>query len=1112
MAILGLFVDGIPLLGTSEYMLLQAIDCISREFPDTDKGSMTYFLGIEVIRDPTGYVDANRAGDDPRCFSTGGYVFTLAGGHISWQTKRQSSIASSSIEAEYVVAALASREALWIFELITELKLPFNVSTAPITLFCDNQSTIALAESPSFSSKLKHIKISFHFLKELVANGFIKLVYVPSARNWVDFLIKSVPATKQTASSHAPTLPPSPSPPHKQMRKMGMNYGRLGKDMLPPADAVELLLQLGVGSVRILDSDPDVLTALANTSLRVIISVNEEAITGLADSQESADQWVQTNLQHFYMSGTHIIGVNVGNEILSNQKESASWQQLVPAMQNIHSSIIQAGLGGLVTVSTSCAMDILGNSSLLSPSKASFREDIAESIMLPLLKFISDNSSALYLNLYPYRTWFDNQETFSLEFALFNGSGSAVEDGNFTYTNLLDLQLDSVWTAMAKLGFHKINLQITETGWPTAGADGASPGLASTYIERLVSKVLQDPSQGTPLLPGAYIPTYVFSLFDEDQRPGLAQEKHWGLFHPDGSEVYSVDLQNPVPMSPTPPYSPHSDHGTVRRMGVNYGRAADDLPPPKVAVALMKELGVGSVRIFDSDPDVLMALANTSLTVIIAAEIKDIDILANSKEGADLWVQTNIQPYYTAGTNIIGVDVGDELLSNPNLNATWLQLVPAMQNMRASITKAGLYAKIMVSTSCAMDVLLNSSSNPPSAATFRDDIADSVMKPLLEFLYDNSFPLFLNVFPYRAWLSGKEDQGSLKFALFDSSAPPLVDGAFTYTNLLDTQLDAIWVAMAKVGFPNVQIPITETGWPTLNAGASPNLASEYVGQLVAKMLADPPHGTPLHPGSYIQTYPFSLFNEDQRPGPIFEQNWGMLYPNGSRVYKFDLRPPLPFSEEGAAHWCVADPSADGDALQAALNTICNEDQHYCKDFTQKGDSCYEPNTLVEHASYAFNMNWQDKRPGVALATSMALLIVDPEYAGHGKCMFAYNPDAATVKSPLLPSRKYWCVASPDAPQASLQAALDYLCSSNSTINCEPLSVGKPCHNLTTVREHASYAINAYWQTTFAVNTTNCDFNSAAALTIVNPSHDSCIYVGVSDNPQADIAPALPPSM
>ncbi|MCO5585582.1 hypothetical protein L7F22_039517 [Adiantum nelumboides] len=175
----------------------------------TQHYALTYYYDPSSPISISGYVDANWSDDDPRCFSTGGYVFTLAGGPISWQTKRQSSIASSSTEAEYVAAALALHEALWIFELITELKLPFNVSTAPITLFCDNQSTIAVAESSSFSSKLKHIKISFHFLKELVANGFIKLVYAPSTKNWADFLTKSVSATKQTASSCGLSLIPT---------------------------------------------------------------------------------------------------------------------------------------------------------------------------------------------------------------------------------------------------------------------------------------------------------------------------------------------------------------------------------------------------------------------------------------------------------------------------------------------------------------------------------------------------------------------------------------------------------------------------------------------------------------------------------------------------------------------------------------------------------------------------------------------------------------------------------------------------------------------------------------------------------------------------------------
>ncbi|KAI5069375.1 hypothetical protein GOP47_0015676 [Adiantum capillus-veneris] len=909
-----------------------------------------------------------------------------------------------------------------------------------------------------------------------------------------------------------PNLPHTP--PQKPMRKIGVNYARLGDNLLPPYQAVELILELGVGNVRIFDSDPVALTALANTSLRVIISVKNEDIEGLAGSQKAADEWVHTKVKNFYMGGTNIIGVNVGNEILSNTTDTATWQHLVPAMKNIHHSIIQEELDGLVMVSTSCGMDILANSSLLQPSEASFREDIADSVMLPLLQFISDNSSALFLNVYPYRTWFDEQETFSLEFALFNGSGSAVKTGDFTYTSLLDLQLDAVWAAMAKLGFRKINLEITETGWPTDGGDGATPELASTYTQRLVNRVLQDPPQGTPLHPGVYTPTYIYSLFDEDRRPGLELEKHWGLLHPNGSQAYSADLTTPGPMSPTPPYATENDHGTVRKMGISYGRAADNLPHPNVAVALMKELGVGSVRIYDSDADVLTALANTTLRVIISVQNKDVRMLANSQEGADLWVQTNIQPFYTTGTNIIGVDVGDEFLSNPIFNDTWPQLVSAMQNIHTSITKSELYRGIMVSTSCAMDVLHNSSYNPPSAATFRYDIADPVMKPLMEFLSANSFPLFLNVYPYRGWLSGNHDKASLDFALFESSATPFVDGNVIYTNALDAQLDAIWMAMDKLGFPNVELEITETGWPTQgdspDAEASPVLASTYVQRLVDKMLADPPHGTPLHPGTYIPTYLFSLFSENQKPGPIFEQHWGILYPNGSRVYKLDLKPPPPSapgaSEGNGAHWCMANPSADGVALQGALKTICNQDQQYCKAFAGEKHPCYQPNTLIEHASFAFNQYWQDRKTRGAICDFNGTAGLTTINHSHGDCMFGYNDVAELGDSPLLPTKKYWCVAKPNIDEHIIQEALNNVCSINTKI-CEPVFLNKPCHAPVTVADHASYAFNAYWQANVAENSTNCDFGGAAALTTVNPSHGMCVFEGVDDNPQRSTSPA-----
>ncbi|MCO5567382.1 hypothetical protein L7F22_021072 [Adiantum nelumboides] len=704
------------------------------------------------------------------------------------------------------------------------------------------------------------------------------------------------PAAAPTpAVAIAPTRAPSDEPP---TRKMGINYGREGNNLPLPAQAVDMMLQLNVGSVRIFDSDPGVLTALANTSLRVIVSVKNEDIEELAGSQQAASKWFQTTIEPFYMSGTHIIAVNVGNEI----ENEDTWEQLVPAMQNIHASITRAGLKEQIMVSTSCAMNLLNET--FPPSAGIFRDDIVD-FMRPLLAFLSDNSSALFLNVYPYRAWFADQKTISLDYTLFNGN---VKDGNLTYTSLLDAQLDAFWSAMGKLGFPHLHLQITETGWPTQGAASATPKNAATYVQHLVRKTLADPPKGTPLHPEAYVPTYIFSIFNEDKRPGPAIEQNWGLLYANGSHVYPVDLDPPLTAALAPTRAP-SDEPPTRKMGINYARQGDNLPPPAEAVDMMLQLNVGSVRIFDSDPGVLTALANTSLRVIVSVKNEDIAELAGSQQAASEWIQTTIKPFYMSGTHIIAVNVGNEIENND----TWEQLVPAMQNIHASITQAGLKEQIMVSTSCAMNLL--NKTFPPSAGIFRDDIVD-FMRPLLAFLSDNSSALFVNVYPYRAWFADQKTV-SLDYTLFNGNVK---DGNLTYTSLLDAQLDAFWSAMGKLGFPHLHLQITETGWPTQGeVSATPNNAATYMRHLVSKTLADPPKGTPLHPGAYVPTYIFSLFNEDKRPGPAVEQNWGLLYANGSHVYPVDLDHPLPAPTPGVALAPTRAPSDEPPTRKMGIN-------------------------------------------------------------------------------------------------------------------------------------------------------------------------------------------------
>ncbi|MCO5567380.1 hypothetical protein L7F22_021070 [Adiantum nelumboides] len=413
-----------------------------------------------------------------------------------------------------------------------------------------------------------------------------------------------------------------------------------------------------------------------------------------------------------------------------------------------------------------------------------------------------------------------------------------------------------------------------------------------------------------------------------------------------------------------------------RRMGVNYGRVADNLPPPAEAVVLMLKLGVGSVRIFDSDPKVLAALANTSLQVLIGVRNSDIADVASSPESGQQWVQSNVLPFYPA-TEIIGVDVGNEILSHMDLSDTWQKLVPAMRNIQAALAEAGLAGKIAVSTACGFDVL--ASSYPPSAGIFRSDIADTIMHPLLQFLNDTASPFHINIYPYLTW-SFNQQEIPLQYALFNAnqSITSMLDGGLSYNNLLDAQLDALWAAMAKLGFPDIPLVITETGWPTQGGdGAAPDTASVYIQELVKRTLSS--QGTPSHPGAFIPAYIFALFNEDQKDGALVEKNWGLLYPDGSPVYSVDLTlstagnttdeplsPSTPPSSTGQppsstlstlSEWCVAKSSSPDQSLQQALDYICTLNPVFCSPL-QDQQRCLLPNTLLAHASFAMNSYWQ----------------------------------------------------------------------------------------------------------------------------------------------------------
>lgn len=132
-----------------------------------------------------GYADSDWAGDIDRK-STTGYLFEVYGAVVSWATRKQSSVALSSTEAEYVALATAATELLWLKGLLKDL---FVNCDTPIVIFEDNQSCIHLL-SKREHCKLKHVDIKYNFIRDLFTQHVIDVKYVPSADQKADILTK----------------------------------------------------------------------------------------------------------------------------------------------------------------------------------------------------------------------------------------------------------------------------------------------------------------------------------------------------------------------------------------------------------------------------------------------------------------------------------------------------------------------------------------------------------------------------------------------------------------------------------------------------------------------------------------------------------------------------------------------------------------------------------------------------------------------------------------------------------------------------------------------------------------------------------------------------------
>ena len=151
----------------------------------------TIYSGQNVGQLLKGYVDSDYAGDRTDRKSTYGSVFMLCGGPVAWTSKKQASVSTSTTEAEYVALCQGSKEAVWLRKLLQETGFPqFLGESLGIQMYSDNQSCIALAENPENHSRSKHIDVQYHYSRQLVEQGVIKLDYCPTKDMLADVLTK----------------------------------------------------------------------------------------------------------------------------------------------------------------------------------------------------------------------------------------------------------------------------------------------------------------------------------------------------------------------------------------------------------------------------------------------------------------------------------------------------------------------------------------------------------------------------------------------------------------------------------------------------------------------------------------------------------------------------------------------------------------------------------------------------------------------------------------------------------------------------------------------------------------------------------------------------------
>ncbi|KAL6861570.1 hypothetical protein ACP4OV_017270 [Aristida adscensionis] len=320
---------------------------------------------------------------------------------------------------------------------------------------------------------------------------------------------------------------------------LGVNYGQVADNLPPPQAAAVLLRALNASRVKLYDADARVLSAFAGSGADFTVGLPDRLVPRLAADPSAAAAWVRANILP-HVPATSITAVTVGNEVLTGT-DGTMLRSLLPAMEALHAALAACNLTSRVAVTTPHSLGVLSSS--FPPSSAAFRRDVLP-YMTPLLGFLAKTGAPFLINAYPYFAYKGDPDGVDLSYVLFEPNAGVGDPATgLHYDNMLHAQVDAVRAAICRANYGKaLEIRVSETGWPSQS--GATPENAARYNGNLMRLVAQ--GKGTPAAPGEALQVYVFALFNEDQKPGPASERHYGLFKPDGTPAYDVGVKAPT--------------------------------------------------------------------------------------------------------------------------------------------------------------------------------------------------------------------------------------------------------------------------------------------------------------------------------------------------------------------------------------------------------------------------------------------------------------------------------------------------------------------------------------------------------------------------------------